>query len=77
MPQGNYLGTLWHNTPCYPTLSVLRRGWLCYTISRRRPVTFESVTMHRRTCYVTGGPAMPQGNLLCHGLVPRGQVPMT
>ena len=23
MPQGTYLGTPWHNTPCYPTMFVL------------------------------------------------------
>ena len=60
MPQGTYLGTLWHNTPCYPTLSVLCRGYLCHTTSRCRPVTLESVTMHKETCYVKGEPVMSQ-----------------
>ena len=49
MPRGTYLGTPWPNTPYYPTLSVLCRGYPCYTTSRCRPVTIESVTMHRRT----------------------------
>ena len=52
MPRGTYLGTPWQNTPCYPTLSVLCHGYLCL------PVTLESVTMHRGTCYVTEEPVV-------------------
>ena len=29
--RGTYISSLWYNTPCYPTLSVLCRGYLCYT----------------------------------------------
>ena len=42
IPQDTYLGTPWHNTPCYPTLSVLCRGDLCYTTSKCCPVTLQA-----------------------------------
>ena len=53
MPRG-----LLHNTPCYPTLSVLCRGYLCYTNSMCRPVAIVSVTMHWGTFQATGEPVM-------------------
>ena len=48
MPRGPYLGTSWHNTPYYPTLSVFCHGYLCYTASRCCLVTLQVPLYHNR-----------------------------